>query len=94
VGKVTYGGEEWQQQEAKRLMEQLGTVLSEDLLKSKSESKAPLFRIDLREGYRQARTRPLKRRSHEEQKVIDDFITVMVKAGMIEECRVPYAASL
>ena len=94
VKKVTYGGEEWQQQQAKRLMEQLGTVLSEDLLKAKAESKAPLFRIDLREGFRQQRARPLRRRSHEEQKIIDDFIAVMVKAGMIEECRVPHAASL
>ena len=70
LGRVSFGGEDWQRKEAKELMSQLSTVLSEDLTKAKQESKAPLFRIDLKEGFRTARARPgpIRRRSEEEQK--------------------------
>ena len=96
LGRVSFGGEDWQRKEAEEVMRQLSTVLSEDLTKAKQESKAPLFRIDLKEGFRTARARPgpMRRRSEEEQKLIDDFISVMVAAGLIKECRVPNAADL
>jgi hypothetical protein len=96
LGRVSFGGEDWQRKEAKELMSQLSTVLSEDLTKAKQESKAPLFRIDLKEGFRTARARPgpMRRRSEEEQRLIDDFNKTMADAGLIKECRVPQAADL
>jgi hypothetical protein len=35
LSKVSFGGEDWQRKEAKELMSQLSTVLSEDLTKAK-----------------------------------------------------------
>ena len=91
---LQYGGTTDEQKQAKELMAKLSEVLAEDLTQVKTESKAPLFRIDLKEGFRLGRTRPLRRRSEEEQKAIDDFLKVMVEAGLIVKCQVPQAAVL
>jgi hypothetical protein len=95
IERVQFGGTAEQIAEAKKLVEALSKVLCEDLTKAMEESKAPLFRIDLKEGFRERRrTRPLRRRSQEEEKAVADFIAVMVRAGMIKDCNVPQAASL
>ena len=55
VDRVTFGGSDEQVRQAKALVRALSTVLCEDLTKLREESKAPLFRIDLKEGFRQRR---------------------------------------
>lgn len=97
VERMKFGGTTREQKEAKALVNAFGSVLCEDLTKAaRVESKAPLFRIDLKEGFRERRTRsrPLRRRSAEEDQAIKDFVDTMVNAGMIEKCTVPQAASL
>jgi hypothetical protein len=55
---------------------------------------APPFKIDLKAGARLPRTVKMRRRSEEEKKTIDEFVTRMVAAGMLEPCRAPMASPL
>ena len=93
---MRFGGTGAQQTQARALIRALSAVLCEDLTKALQESKAPLFRIDLKDGFRErrGRSRPLRRRSDEEARAIKEFIETMVSAGMIEQCSVPQAADL
>ena len=79
---------------AESLVDRFLATFCEDLTKINHTSEAPLFKIDLKESMRRRRTAKLRRRSAEEQKVIQEFLDKMSDANMIEKCVAPAAAPL
>ena len=78
------------------IVEEFEREFADDLLNTELNTKAPPFKIDLKEGFRLERLRSGNRkRSPEEAQTIKDFVTKMSKAGLIEEAyNVPHAACL